>query len=141
MDEVAAQSTARTRFNMLLMSIFGGSALLLAATGIYGLMAYSVQQRVQEIGIRIALGAATGDVRNMVISQGMRLALIGAGIGIVLAFGLSRFIASFLFGVKAWDPIVFITVPILLSTVALFAVWLPALRASRIDPIDALRHE
>ena len=141
MDEVAAQSTARTRFNMLLMSIFGGSALLLAATGIYGLMAYSVQQRMQEIGIRIALGAATGDVRNMVISQGMRLALIGAGIGIALAFGLARFIASFLFGVKAWDPIVFITVPILLSTVALFAVWLPALRASRIDPIDALRHE
>lgn len=141
MDEVASQSTARTRFNMLLMSIFGGSALLLAATGIYGLMAYSVQQRMQEIGIRIALGAATGDVRNMVISQGMRLALIGAGIGIALAFGLARFIASFLFGVKAWDPIVFITVPILLSTVALFAVWLPALRASRIDPIDALRHE
>ncbi|HEV8415565.1 MAG TPA: ABC transporter permease [Bryobacteraceae bacterium] len=141
MDEVAAQSTARSRFNMLLMSIFGGSALLLAATGIYGLMAYSVQQRMQEIGIRIALGAATSDVRSMVISQGMRLALIGAGIGIVLAFGMARFIASFLFGVKAWDPIVFITVPILLSTVALFAVWLPALRASRIDPIDALRHE
>jgi predicted permease len=141
MVEVAAQSTARTRFNMLLMSIFGGSALLLAATGIYGLMAYSVQQRMQEIGIRIALGAATGDVRNMVISQGMRLALIGAGIGIVLAFGLARFIAGFLFGVKAWDPIVFIAVPILLSTVALCAVWLPALRASRIDPMDALRHE
>ncbi len=141
MEEVASQSTARTRFNMLLMSIFGGSALLLAATGIYGLMAYSVQQRTQEIGIRMALGAATGEVRNMMISQGMRLALVGAAIGIVLAFGLARFIASFLFGVKTWDPIVFIAVPILLSAVALFAVWLPALRASRIDPIDALRHE
>ena len=113
----------------------------LAATGIYGLMAYSVQQRTQEIGIRMALGAATGDVRNMMISQGMRLALMGAAIGIVVAFGLARFVASFLFGVKTWDPIVFIAVPILLSAVALFAVWLPARRASRIDPIDALRHE
>ena len=141
MDEVASQSTARTRFNMLLMSIFGASALLLAATGIYGLMAYSVQQRTQEIGIRMALGAATGEVRNMMISQGMRLALTGTAIGIALAFGLARFIAGFLFGVKAWDPIVFLAVPALLSAVALFAIWLPALRASRIDPIDALRHE
>jgi predicted permease len=141
MDEVASQSTARTRFNMLLMSIFGGSALLLAATGIYGLMAYSVQQRTQEIGIRMALGAGRGEVRNMMISQGMRLSLVGTAIGIMLAFGLTRFIASFLVGGKAWDPIVFIAVPILLSAVALFAVWLPALRASRIDPLDALRHE
>jgi len=141
MDEVASQSTARTRFNMLLMSIFGASALLLAATGIYGLMAYSVQQRTQEIGIRMALGAATGEVRNMMISQGMRLALTGTAIGIALAFGLARFIAGFLFGVKAWDPIVFLAVPALLSAAALFAIWLPALRASRIDPIDALRHE
>ena len=141
MDEVASQSTARTRFIMLLLSIFGGSALLLAATGIYGLMAYSVQQRTQEIGIRMALGAGRADVRKMMISQGMRLAVIGAIIGIVLAFGLARFIASFLFAVKAWDPIVFITVPILLSTVALFAVCVPALRASRIDLLEALRHE
>jgi ABC-type antimicrobial peptide transport system permease subunit len=141
MDEVASQSTARTRFIMLLMSVFGGVALLLGATGIYGLMAYSVQQRTQEMGIRMALGAGRTEVRNMVISHGMRLAFIGMAIGIVLAFGLTRFIASFLFGVKAWDPTVFITVPILLSSVALFAVGVPALRASRIDPIDALRHE
>jgi ABC-type antimicrobial peptide transport system permease subunit len=126
---------------MLLMNIFGAAALLLAATGIYGLMAYSVQQRSQEIGIRMALGAATGDVRNMIISQGMRLALTGTAIGIVLALGLARFMAGFLFGVKALDPIVFISVPILLSAAALFAVGLPALRASRIDPIDFLRHE
>ena len=89
----------------------------------------------------MALGAATGEVRNMMISQGMRLALTGTAIGIALAFGLARFIAGFLFGVKAWDPIVFLAVPALLSAVALFAIWLPALRASRIDPIDALRHE
>ena len=141
MDQVASQSTARTRFIMLLLSIFGGSALLLAATGIYGLMAYSVQQRTQEIGIRLALGAQRADVRNMMISHGMRLVFIGATIGIMLAFGLTRFIASFLFGVRTWDPAVFIAVPILLSTVALVAVSLPAFRASRIDPIDALRHE
>jgi putative ABC transport system permease protein len=141
MEEVASQSTARTRFNMLLMSIFGGSALLLAATGIYGLMAYSVQQRTQEIGIRMALGAGRTDVRNMMISYGMRLAFIGTAIGMVLAFGLARFIASFLFAVKAWDPLVFVAVPVLLSSVALFAVCVPAFRASRIDPLDALRHE
>jgi putative ABC transport system permease protein len=141
MDEVASQSTARTRFIMLLMSVFGGAALLLGATGIYGLMAYSVQQRTQEMGIRMALGAARADVRNMVISHGMRLAFIGMAIGIALAFGLARFIASFLFGVKAWDPIVFIAVPILLGSVALVAVCVPARRASRIDPLDALRHE
>jgi putative ABC transport system permease protein len=141
MDEVASQSTARTRFIMLLMSVFGGAALLLGATGIYGLMAYSVQQRTQEMGIRMALGAARADVRNMVISHGMRLAFIGMAIGIALAFGLARFIASFLFGVKAWDPIVYIAVPILLGSVALVAVCVPALRASRIDPLDALRHE
>jgi len=89
----------------------------------------------------MALGAGRADVRNMMISQGMRLALMGAIIGIVLALGLARFISSFLFGVKTWDPIVFVAVPILLSAVALFAVWLPALRVSRIDPLEALRHE
>lgn len=141
MDEVVAQSTARADFNMLLLTIFGGSALLLAAIGIYGLMAYSVQQRTQEIGIRMALGAETSAVRNMVVVQGMRLALVGVVIGIVAAFGLARLIASFLFGVKTWDPVVFVTAPVLLSAVALFAVWLPARRATRIDPVTALRYE
>ena len=126
---------------MMLMSIFGGAALLLAAIGIYGLMSYSVRQRTQEIGIRLALGAKSGALRNMVVGQGMRLALTGIAIGILAAAGLTRFIAGFLFGVKAWDPIVFILVPILLIAVALLAVWLPALRASRIDPIEALRCE
>ncbi len=141
MDEVVVQSTARADFNMQLLTIFGGSALLLAAIGIYGLMAYSVQQRTQELGIRMALGAKAEDVRNLVIVQGMRLAFIGVVLGTAAAFGLTRLIASLLYGVKAFDPAVFVSVPILLSLVALFAVWLPARRATRIDPLDALRYE
>ncbi len=141
MDEVVTQSTARQDFNMLLLTVFAAAALLLAAIGIYGLMAYSVEQRTQEIGIRMALGAETGDVRRMVIFQGMALALIGVAIGLAAAFGLTRFISSFLFGVKSWDPAVFVLVPLLLSVVALLAVWLPARRATRIDPLDALRYE
>jgi putative ABC transport system permease protein len=141
MDEVVALSTARQDFNMLLLTVFAGAALLLAAIGIYGLMAYSVAQRTQEIGIRMALGAESGDVRRMVVFQGMALALIGVAVGIAAAFGLSRLIASFLFGVKAWDPAVFVIVPVLLSAVALLAVWFPARRATRIDPLDALRYE
>jgi predicted permease len=139
MDEIVVLSTSRQRFNMLLMTVFGGSALLLAAIGIYGLMAYSVAQRTQEIGIRLALGAGGSAVRRMVMVQGMRLALIGVVIGIAAAYGLSRFIASFLFGVKALDPIVFAGIPVLLTAVALLAVWLPARRASRVDPVIALR--
>ena len=126
---------------MLLLTIFGCSALVLAAIGIYGLMAYTVQQRTQEIGIRMALGAEAGSVRNMIVLQGMRLVWIGAIIGLAAAFGLTRLIASFLFGVKAWDPLVFTVVPVVLMAVALFAVWLPARRATHIDPLDALRYE
>jgi len=141
MDEVLSRSTSRQRFNMLLMTVFGGAALFIAAIGIYGLMAYSVQQRTPEIGIRLALGAEPGDVRRMVIFQGMSLALIGVAIGIAAAFGLTRVISTFLFGVKERDPIVFVTVAVLLSAVSLFAVWLPARRATRIDPVIALRYE
>jgi predicted permease len=141
MNEVVSRSISRERFNMLLMTIFGASALLLAAIGIYGLMAYSVQQRTQEIGIRMALGAASGEVRKMVVFQGMRLALAGVVVGIGSALSLTRFIASFLFGVPARDPLIFVGIPLLLSVVALVAVWLPARRASRVDPIVALRYE
>ncbi|MFZ0745321.1 MAG: ABC transporter permease [Terracidiphilus sp.] len=141
MTEIVVQSTARQDFNMLLLTIFGATALILAAIGIYGLMAYSVQQRMQEMGIRMALGADRGHIRNLVVWQGMRLAIAGVVLGIAAAFGLTRFLASFLYGVKSWDPTVFITVPLILSAVALLSVWLPATRASRLDPQQALRIE
>jgi putative ABC transport system permease protein len=123
------------------MSVFGGCALLLAAIGIYGLMAYSVEQRTQEIGIRLALGAQASEVKNMVVKQGMVLALVGVVIGLGAAFGLARLITTFLFGVTAKDPLVFAGVPVLLAAVALLAVWLPARRASKVDPLIALRAE
>lgn len=141
MEEIVALNTSRQRFNMLLLTVFGSSALLMAAIGIYGLMAYSVQQRTQEIGVRMALGAQASSLRNMVIRQGMTLAFIGVVIGIGGAFWLTRFLASFLFGVKAWDPTAFIATPLLLSAVALVAVWIPANRATRVDPMTALRLE
>ncbi|HEV8291574.1 MAG TPA: FtsX-like permease family protein, partial [Tepidisphaeraceae bacterium] len=141
MDEILSRSTARQDFHMALMLIFGGLALLLAAIGIYGVIAYSMQQRTQEIGIRLALGAEPRDVRNMVVMQGMLPAIGGVVIGLAAAFGLTRLISSFLYGVEAKDPVVFVAVPIFLSTVALFAIWLPARRASRIDPIQALRSD
>jgi len=141
MDEIVARSTSRQRFNMLLLSIFGGSALLMATIGVYGLMAYSVQQRTQELGIRMALGAQTSHIRNMVIRQGMTLALMGVVIGIGGAFFLAHFLASFLFRVKVWDPSAFIATPLLLSGIALLAIWIPARQATRVDPITALRFE
>jgi predicted permease len=141
MAEVVSRSVSRQKFNMWLMTVFGCSALLLAAIGIYGLMAYSVGQRTQEIGIRLALGAQGSQVKNMIVRQGMVLTVIGVAIGLGAAFWLSRFIATFLFGVNRWDPMVFAAVPVTLAVVALIAVWLPARRASRVDPIIALRYE
>src|SRR3984893_3467367 len=107
MDEILSRSTAAEDFNALVLTIFGCAALLLAAIGIYGLMAYSVAQRVQEIGIRLALGAESSRIRNMVVFQGLRPALAGMGCGLAAAFALTRLLAGFLFGVKAWDPLVF----------------------------------
>ena len=139
MEEITVRSTARQDFNMLLLSIFGFSALMLAAIGIYGLMAYSVSQRVREIGIRMALGADRSRIRSMVVWQGMRLALAGVVLGVGAAFALTRLLASSLYGVKSWDPAVFVAVPVLLTAVALASTWLPAVRASRLDPMQALR--
>jgi putative ABC transport system permease protein len=141
MDQIVVRSTSRQRFNMWLLTVFGLAALTLAAIGIYGLMAYSVEQRTQEIGIRLALGADAARVKGMVIFQGMRLAIVGVVVGIVSSFGLARLISSFLFGVSTSDPVVFIASPVVLTLVALVAAWIPARRASKVDPIDALRYE
>jgi predicted permease len=141
MEEVVTRSTSRQRLSMLLMSFFGGAALLLAAIGIYGLMAYSVEQRTQELGIRMALGAQSSAVKRMIVFQGIRLTLVGVVIGVGSALGLTRLIASLLFGVTPWDPLVFATIPLVLTAIALMAVWLPAGRASRVNPIVALRYE
>jgi putative ABC transport system permease protein len=141
MDEIMGRSTARENLNMILLSIFGAIALALAAIGVYGLVAYSVEQRTREMGIRMALGASRKSIGNLVVWQGMKRVLLGVAIGILAAFGLTQLIASLLFGVHPRDPAVFITVPILLSMVALFAIWWAALRAMRIDPLHVLRAE
>jgi ABC-type antimicrobial peptide transport system permease subunit len=139
MDEIVANSTSSQRFHMLLMSVFGGAALILAAIGIYGVMAYSVAQQTQEIGIRLALGAERSRVQRTVMGQGVRLAGIGVAIGLISSYALSAFLVNFLFGVKALDPLTFAAAPMALIVVTLFAVWLPARRASRVDPVIALR--
>jgi hypothetical protein len=139
MAQIVSRSTSRERFNTLLMTVFALSALALAAIGIYGVMAYAVQQRTREIGVRLALGADPGAVRRMVVMQGMRLAISGVVIGVGAAYGLSRYMSTLLFGVAARDPVVFVGVPVLLAVIALVAVWVPAARASQIDPLNALR--
>jgi predicted permease len=141
MNDVVSLSTSRQRLNMLLMSVFGAAALVLAAIGIYGLMAYSVQQRTQEIGIRMALGAQSGHVRKMVIRQGMLLVAVGLVVGLVAAYYLANVLASILFEVEPRDVAVFVTIPVVLTLIALAAVSVPAWRASRVDPLNALRYE
>jgi putative ABC transport system permease protein len=141
MDDVMGRSTARQSFNMLLLTTFGAVALLLAAIGIYGLMAYSVAQRTQEMGIRMALGADRSAIRKFVVWQGMRLALVGVAAGIAASFGLTRLLSALLFGVRPWDPATFVSAPLILTAIALLAVWLPAARASKVDPMQVLRAE
>jgi predicted permease len=141
MESIVSQSTARESFNTMLLTIFAGMALALAAIGIYGLMSYSVEQRTSEIGIRMALGAARSDMMKMVVNQGMLLALIGVAVGLAAAYGLTRFLDKMLFGVKPNDPATFVIVACVLSGVALVASCVPAFRATKIDPIIALRYE
>jgi putative ABC transport system permease protein len=141
MDEIEARNTARQRFNMLLLVVFGSAGLMMAAIGIYGVLSYSVQQRTQELGVRMALGAQASHLRLMVIRQGMGLTLIGVAIGIGGALWLTHFLSSFLFGVKALDPAAFTVTPVLLCAVALLSTWIPARRATRVDPMAALRLE
>ena len=141
LEQVFAEATGRQTFNMTLLSVFAGVALILAALGIYGTLSYSVEQRSQEIGIRMALGAEGADLRKMVIRQGMSLAGLGILIGLAGALALSRLITTLLFGVYPNDPVSFAAIAALLALVAFLATWLPARRATQVDPLAALRHE
>ena len=141
MDDVVAEANAEPRFEMALLGVFAGVALLLAAVGIYGVMSYSVERRTHEIGIRISLGASRTDVLRLVVRQGMVLALAGSAAGIVGALLLSRLMTKLLYGVQPTDPLTFTGVSVLLTFVALAANYLPARRATRVDPMVALRYE
>ena len=141
LEKLVNESIAQPRLNMMLMGLFGVLALLLAAVGIYGLLSYAVTQRTQEIGIRMALGAQVGDVLAMILRQGMTLAVIGIGLGLVGALALTRLMRGLLFGVGPTDATTFILVSGVLITVGLIACYLPARRAARVDPLVALRYE
>jgi putative ABC transport system permease protein len=141
MEAVIAASVSPTRLRMLLLGVFAGLALVLACVGIYGIMAYSVSQRRQEIGIRMALGAEPGHVRGLIVRQGARLALAGVFTGLILSLVLARSMSSLLFGVQPADPITLVSISVLLVVVALLASFIPAWRATRMDPLLALRGE
>ncbi|WP_224242588.1 ABC transporter permease [Hyalangium gracile] len=141
MEAVVDGSVAQRRFSMVLLMIFAGVAVVLASLGIYGVIAYTVTQRTRELGIRMALGARQGDVLGLVVKHGMRLTLLGVGVGLLLALGLGRLLSALLYGVQAHDPLTFVGVAALLAGVALLASWLPARRAAKVDPALTLRAE
>ncbi len=141
MAQVISTSVASQQFILLLMGVFAGIALILTAVGIYGVLSYQVSQRTNEIGIRMALGAGARDVLKLVVGQGLRLTLMGVAMGLAAALGLTRLISHLLFGVSATDPMVFISIALVLTGVAALACYLPARRATKVDPIVALRYE
>jgi len=141
MERVVSESVSRRRFQMFIISVFGGVALLLAAIGIYGVVSYSVTERTNELGIRLALGAERRDVFRLVLKQGMIPVVMGLCVGLVAAFALARLIRSLLFGVSATDPATLAAIAVVLTIVALLACWIPARRATKVDPMTALRHQ
>jgi predicted permease len=141
LSEVIGDSLARRRFSMILLNAFAVMALMLASIGLYGVISYLVGQHTHELGIRLALGAQRKDVLLLVLSQGMKMALSGFAVGVVAALGLTRLLATLLFGVSATDPLTFAGVASLLLTLALVACYIPARRATKVDPLVALRHE
>jgi putative ABC transport system permease protein len=141
MDELLSNSVAARRFQMLLLGVFAAVALIIAMMGVYGVISYAVSRRTREIGIRMALGAQAGDVLRMVVWWGMSLTLIGVALGLAAALALTRVIKNLLFNVSATDPATFALVAMLLVGVALIASYIPARRATKVDPLRALRHE
>jgi ABC-type antimicrobial peptide transport system permease subunit len=141
MVQVISGAVSRQNFTMVLLSIFAGMALVLAGIGIYGLMSYSVQQRTQEIGIRMALGGGRSRMLRLVLGEGMKLTTAGVVLGLALAYAVTRLLANLLFGVKASDPLTFTIVAATLTCVALVAAYIPARRATAVDPAIALRYE
>jgi putative ABC transport system permease protein len=141
MEQTVAQAVAPRRFSMLLLTVFAVVALALASLGIYGLMSYAVAQRTREIGVRMALGAEVSDVLKLALGQGMKLALVGVALGLVASLALTRLMKTLLFGVSATDPVTFAAIALLLTGIALLACWLPARRATKVDPLAALKCE
>ena len=141
MNEVIADSLGQRRFAMIVLGAFAAAALLLASLGIYGVISYLVGQRTHEIGVRVALGASRRQILTLVLGHGMKMTLAGVVLGLILAFGLTRLIRTMLYGVGATDPMTFALIAVLLTLVALVACYIPARRATKVDPLVALRNE
>jgi putative ABC transport system permease protein len=141
LDQYVSNAAAQPKFTALLFGIFAGVALLLSAVGLYGVMSYTVTQRRREIGIRLALGAQKGDVLKLALQQGMTMVFVGLALGLLSAFAVTRLIQSFLYGITATDPLTFVLVSVMLTGVALLACLVPARRAAKVDPMEALRYE
>jgi len=141
MEENMATTVAQPRFRAWLIGIFAMLALVLSGVGVYGVMSYTVTQRTSEIGVRVTMGAQPQDVFRIIVGEGLRLALLGVGIGLVAALALTRLLRSFLFGISAYDPVTFIGVSLILTLVAIAASYFPARRATQVDPLVALRYE